>query len=268
MELLISNISLQMVSYFQRQTRVILEKWNSKRTREKLTRSGNIHVNDIYDITVWDRQLDADAKSFITASIMAGGNEFALLTSKELEVDEELVAAGVIAGLLRVREVNRTTRTQVEAIIQEGISRGKTVEAIAEDIRSVFDTAIKSRAKLVAANVVSFGLNEGQMIEASKAGYKYKVWISRQDEKVRENHTHADGQARPLYDPFIVGSNLMMHPGDLTAPLQETANCRCTMVFTNNPNPRALAEFGVDPDELERLRDASVIARLIRGEIV
>ena len=268
MELLISNISLQMVSYFQRQRRVILEKWNSKRTREKLNKSGSVQVNDIYDITVWDRQLNADAKSFITAAIMAGGNEFALLSSKELEIDEDLVAAGVIAGLVRIAQVNRTTRSQIQAIIQEGISRGKTVEAISEDIRSVFDKAIKSRARLVAANVVSFGVNEGQMIEAAKSGYSYKVWISSQDEKVRENHNHADGQARPLYDPFIVGSNLMMHPGDLTAPLQETANCRCTMVFTNNPNPRALAEFGVDPEELERLRDASVIARLIRGEIV
>lgn len=266
MDLLISNVSLQMVNYFQRQRRVVLEKWNSRKIRERVNKGVSVGVNDILDLPVWDRQLAADAKSFITAAIVAGGNEFALMTSKQLEVDEDLVAAGVIAGLSRVTEINRTTRRQIQSVIEEGIGRGLSVEAIAENIRSVFDTAVKSRAKLVASNMVTFGVNEGQMIEASKSGLQYKVWLSQQDEKVRASHTHADGQARPLYDPFAVGSSLMMHPGSLTAPLEETANCRCTMLFTDKPNPRAMLEFGVDPEELAKLRDASVIARLIRDQ--
>ena len=93
------------------------------------------------------------------------------------------------------------------------------------------------------------------------------MWLSQQDEKVRATHTHADGQARPLYEPFSVAWHLMMHPGALTAPVEEVANCRCTMLFTNEPSPAGLLEFGVDPEQMASLTDSSVIARLINTEL-
>lgn len=264
MDTMINSVSLQMVNYFQRQRRVILEKWNSKKIRDKINKGSLVSVNDIYDVAVWDRQLLADSKSWLTAAIVDGGNEFALMLQKELEPDEDLVAAGVIAGLSRMASVNQTTRSLIEAIIVEGVSKGKSVDAIAEDIREVFSKAVSQRARVIASNMIVFGVNEGQMIEASKSGFQYKVWLTRQDDKVRQSHTNADGQARPLYDPFSVSGHAMMHPGALTAPIEETVNCRCTMLFTNEPNPAAMLEFGVTDEVLSDLRDASVIATLIR----
>ena len=143
------------------------------------------------DIPVWDRQLLADAKTFIMATVIDGGNEFALMTSKQIEPDEELVAIAVVAGLERMTEVNRTTRRQIEKKITEGLAAGKSAADIGEEIKGIFDNAVKTRARLVANNVVTFGLNEGQMIEASKTGLRYKVWLSQQDSKVRATHTHA-----------------------------------------------------------------------------
>jgi HK97 family phage portal protein len=264
---LVDSIALQMVSFFQRQRRVVLEKWNSAKIREKINKGVSVGVNDIMDIPVWDRQLLADAKSFITATVIDGGNEFALMTSKKIEADEELVAMAVVAGLERVTEINRTTRRQIEKKIVKGLGSGKSAVYIADEIKEVFDDAVKNRSRLVANNIVTFGLNEGQMIEASKSGLRYKVWLSQQDEKVRATHTHADGQARPLYEPFSVAGHLMMHPGALTAPVEEVANCRCTMLFTNEPSPAGLLEFGVDPEQMASLTDSSVIARLINTEL-
>ncbi len=216
------------------------------------------------DIAAADRQLLADSKSWITAAIVDGGNEFALMLQKQLDPDEDLVAAGVIAGLARMGTINVTTRRLVEAVVNEGISKGKSQEAIADDIRAIFSKAVSQRAKLIASNMIVFGVNEGQMIEASKSGFQYKVWLSRQDEKVRMSHTTADGQARPLYDAFSVSGHAMMHPGALTAPIEETANCRCTMLFTNEPNPAAMLEFGVTDDVLSDLRNSSVIGTILR----
>jgi len=266
-ERLIASISIQMAAFFKRQQRVLLEKWNSAKIREKINKGVSVGVNDIMDVPVWDRQLLADAKTFIMATVIDGGNEFALMTSKQIEPDEELVAVAVVAGLERMTEVNRTTRRQIEKKITEGLAAGKSAADIGEEIKAIFDDAVKNRARLVANNVVTFGLNEGQMIEASKTGLRYKVWLSQQDAKVRATHTHADGQARPLFDPFVVGGHLMMHPGSLTAPIEEVANCRCTMLFTNEPTPAGLLEFGVNPEEMASLRDSGVIARLVNSEV-
>jgi len=264
---MVDSISITMTSFFQRQRRVVLEKWNSAKIREKINKGISVGVNDIMDIPVWDRQLLADAKSFIMATVIDGGNEFALMTTKKIEPDEELVAIAVVAGLERMTEVNRTTKRQIDKKITEGLATGKSAADIAEEIKQIFDDAVKNRSRLIANNVVTFGLNEGQMIEASKTGLRYKVWLSQQDAKVRATHTHADGQARPLFDPFVVGGHLMMHPGSLTAPIEEVANCRCTMLFTNEPTPAGLLEFGVDPEEMASLRDSGVIARLINSEV-
>jgi hypothetical protein len=256
---LADSAALQMTAFFQRQRRVVLEKWNSRKIREKVNKGVAIGVNDIFDTPTWDRQLIADAKTFLMAAIMDGGNDIALMIKKELDMDEDEVAMAIIAGLAMFPEVNATTRRQLEKAITEGAGRGQSVKDIAIELRGVFDKAIKTRARLVATNTVVFGVNEGQMAVAKKQGYRYKVWMSQRDEKVRVTHTHADGQARPIMDPFLVGGYLMMHPGAFTASIKETVNCRCTMVFTNTPSQTGLLEFGLTEADIEAVRMGQVI---------
>ena len=262
------SVTLQMATFFQRQKRVVLEKWKSKKIREKVNKGVSVSVNDIFDTPTWDSQLLADAKTFLMATIIDGGNEVGLLVGKQIEQDEELVAAAVLAGLRHIPEVNRTTRKLLEEKITQGIMEGKSVDAIAKEIDSVFAGAIRNRARITATNIVAFGVNEGQIISAAKQGWRYKVWLSQQDEKVRATHTHADGQARPIEQPFLVGGYMMMHPGAQTASIKETVNCRCTMLFTNEPTEAGLLEFGIDQQQLAAARENSVIARLFpNGQI-
>jgi hypothetical protein len=51
----------------------------------------------------------------------------------------------------------------------------------------------------------------------------------------------------------------MMHPGAFTASIKETANCRCTMVFTNAPSQTGLLEFGLTEADIEAVRMGQVI---------
>jgi hypothetical protein len=256
---LADSVALQMTAFFQRQRRVVLEKWNSRKTREKVNKGVSVGVNDIFDTPTWDKQLIADAKTFLMAAIMDGGNDIALMTKKELDMDEDEVAMAVLAGLAMFPEINTTTRRQLEKKITDGMGSGMSVDDIADELKSVFDTSIKSRARLIATNTVVFGVNEGQMAVAKKQGYRYKVWMSQRDAKVRVTHTHADGQARPIMDPFLVGGYLMMHPGAFTASIKETANCRCTLVFTNAPSQTGLLEFGLTEADIEAVRMGQVI---------
>jgi hypothetical protein len=63
-----------------------------------------------------------------------------------------------------------------------------------------------------------------------RGGVKFKVWVSRHDNKVRPTHLAADGQTVPVDAQFDVGVSTMRWPGDREAPIEETANCRCVMV--------------------------------------
>lgn len=56
-----------------------------------------------------------------------------------------------------------------------------------------------------------------------------KMWVTMGDSKVRVKHARANFQIRPINEPFIVGEELLMVPGDtsLGASLDNVAGCRC-----------------------------------------
>lgn len=60
-----------------------------------------------------------------------------------------------------------------------------------------------------------------------------KTWETVGDERVRGLHQVAHGQKRSLTQPYIVGGEYLMHPGDTTmgAGVANTINCRCVSKF-------------------------------------
>lgn len=57
-----------------------------------------------------------------------------------------------------------------------------------------------------------------------------KRWVAHHDERTRHTHLAANGQTVAIDDPFIVGGAALAFPGDPSAPMEEVANCRCSMV--------------------------------------
>lgn len=58
-----------------------------------------------------------------------------------------------------------------------------------------------------------------------------KEWVCACDEVSRKWHKDANGQQVPLEEPFIVGGESLMHPGDssMGASAENVIHCRCTM---------------------------------------
>lgn len=54
-------------------------------------------------------------------------------------------------------------------------------------------------------------------------------WVSMRDQDVRHTHKEADGQRRLPGEKFTVGEAKMLMPGDITAPIEEWINCRCSL---------------------------------------
>ena len=59
-----------------------------------------------------------------------------------------------------------------------------------------------------------------------------KEWVSVGDSHVRDSHVLADSQLRDVAEPFIVGGQRLMYPGDpsLGASAANFMNCRCSSV--------------------------------------
>jgi len=54
-----------------------------------------------------------------------------------------------------------------------------------------------------------------------------KVWVTTPDDRARDSHQLANGQARFRDEPFLIGEAFLTEPRDPDGPPAETFNCRC-----------------------------------------
>lgn len=60
----------------------------------------------------------------------------------------------------------------------------------------------------------------------------FKTWHTVGDISVRDTHVAANGQTKPLNEPFVVGGSLLNYPSDtsLGSDMKEIYNCRCVSI--------------------------------------
>ena len=57
-----------------------------------------------------------------------------------------------------------------------------------------------------------------------------RKWFTARDSRVRGHHVSMHGQLRPVNKPFVSGQgNLLMYPGDPSAPASDVVQCRCVV---------------------------------------
>lgn len=92
--------------------------------------------------------------------------------------------------------------------------------------RSIWQT----RATLIARTEATGGANFGSWQALAAEGVKTKVWEATPGGRTRPTHLQASGQEVSLASPFLVGGAALQFPGDPRGPIEEIANCRCTML--------------------------------------
>lgn len=118
--------------------------------------------------------------------------------------------------------------------ITGGIIQGKSVYKIADDLQRDLTNMSRASAVRTARTAITAAQNGGRqatMDSARAMGINLrKRWVSAKDARVRDVHGIADGQTVPTDEPFIVGGEKMMFPGDRTsASGWNLYNCRCGM---------------------------------------
>jgi hypothetical protein len=195
-----------------------------------------------------------------------GESTIARTAAMRRRMARDAVAAAVEADPLRRESIERISRlTAAQAgrqaerlvagvqdaashVILESLVSQWTVPETARQLQEViagnalWQSAMLARTDLIAtSNAASL---EGAMSLGEEAP-GYKIWLATSDERTRDTHAEADGQAVPTDQPFSVGGSLMMYPGDPDGGSDsETINCRCTIIYSDDVVPTA------DADEL------------------
>ncbi|MEZ2660505.1 phage minor head protein [Aneurinibacillus aneurinilyticus] len=137
-----------------------------------------------------------------------------------------------------VPAMNETTTNIMLRSFQKAIKEGKTPSERAQLVQEVSAQAAAGeagpftmeRAMRVSRTMSTAAANGGKL-----EGWKQsevvtgKKWRSANQKRTRKTHKKANGQVKPLDEPFEVGKDKLMHPGDPTGSAEEIMNCRCTM---------------------------------------
>lgn len=127
-------------------------------------------------------------------------------------------------------------KRQITAHVTSGILQGNSVNRIAKDLmNSVTDmgrTSAVRAARTAITEAENAGRQAGRDTLEEKGVVMGKQWISAHDSRTRDAHMEADGQIVANDDPFTVGGELLMYPGDhsMGASGWNLYNCRCVCV--------------------------------------
>lgn len=182
-------------------------------------------------------------RSLVSATLVMGGRElsnqvglsFSLRNPKALEAIRRRVTE--LTG-----HVTETTIQRVRDVVAIAREEGVGVTEVARRIRSdAFGNDIsRSRAQTIARTETVGALNEGEFLAASERGVmQSKRWLSQRDGRVRDSHASAESDAWIGIDGTF--SNGLRYPHEAGAPANETINCRCTLLYSDESPDQANA---------------------------
>ena len=122
------------------------------------------------------------------------------------------------------RTLNRVD-SQLNQIITEGYRSGKGINDIANNVTKRFDQLASWEAKRIARTEVNTSHNKATVDTYNDLGVEYTQWIAASDDRTRDSHVEVDGEIIPMGGTY---SNGLQYPGDMSGPIEEWINCRCS----------------------------------------
>ncbi len=146
------------------------------------------------------------------------------------------------------------------------MAQGASIDDLAASVQDVFDVASRNRALTIARTEVISASNGSASLAAAQlpadvaAGQEF---IATRDERTRDDHSEADGQIVAMGQPFDVGGESLLYPGDPAGSPENVINCRCTVAFLT-PKDMEREGLGV-PARTVPLKVARLALRTLRA---
>ena len=131
------------------------------------------------------------------------------------------------------REVSKTT----SKIIRRIVGRGKDEKSKGDIIREIKNAPVfnEGRLKLIVRTESTRTINgamDSAYVQAENEGAQIlKMWVTENDDRVRESHVELDGQTVAVQGEFVTGDGATaFRPGEFGIE-DEDCNCRCALGF-------------------------------------
>jgi len=117
----------------------------------------------------------------------------------------------------------------IEARIGEGVEGQLSLQQMLDILGDEFMLSPASAERIARTEVIG-SLNAGKFDGYKQAGMGGKEWLAVQDDRTRDEHAEADGQAVDIDASFVVGGQLLAYPGDPAGDPGNIINCRCSVL--------------------------------------
>lgn len=120
-------------------------------------------------------------------------------------------------------------------LIAQADGQGRSIEEIGELVRDHEQhlAAWADRVAVTAATATMAGARDAAaryLADHDPNAAVQRMWLTLQDDKVRDTHRKVHGEHKDLGEPFTVGGASLRYPGDPFGPPGETINCRCLLL--------------------------------------
>jgi hypothetical protein len=167
----------------------------------------------------------------------------ALLSYLDLLHDQTGVqAARLVAG----------SQDAVADVLLQAMAEGWPVPQTAKAIQTKLESVAPWQATMLARTdliALGNGASLQRAVVLNDPGSAFKTWLATPDERTRINHRHAHGQTVPTNQPFNVGGEQLLYPGDPSASDGNVINCRCTIIYGPSAfGPEGIKQIAMLPD--------------------
>ena len=148
---------------------------------------------------------------------------------------EELVLETLRERENKLSETADDIHQQILATLEQGLNEGETMDELSARVKTAFNGINDVRAEAIATTETTIAYEVARQQSMKDAGVEFKEWVTSQDDRVRLDNFHVDGNIVGIDDTHTVGSEEMMHPGDPAASASQVIRCRCVEIASIGP---------------------------------
>ena len=128
-------------------------------------------------------------------------------------------------------EVDKAALTRkLQSELMTSILKGESINDMAKRIKVVSEGYLTNTVRIARTETTRVENSAHQAVgdHGKELGFNmWKRWVATEDGRTRDEHAEADGQEVPIDEPFVVGGEEMMYPGDISlgASAGNVINC-------------------------------------------
>lgn len=150
------------------------------------------------------------------------------------EMPPKKVSEYLAARKQPIMGVGDTVRDQLNTSLVDGVEAGETTGQLADRVREVYNALSDGEATRVARTETNSAYNYSRHETMLGVGIEYKAWLSSHGPHVRPAHAAAEeyyiDAPIPVDEPFLVGGEDLMFPGDPAGSPGNIINCQCVQI--------------------------------------